>query len=462
MLSELSSVITSIMSKYRKVVWNEGMLLTPHHFQQADNYQEELLNSRLRSVVSYEYGVLDLQINHEAIANGNFQVTSCRAVLSDGLVINFPDTDAVPDLRPVKDHFGPEADTLGVHLAIPAKKFGTANFQASGGKADLNLRFLQEGSLAKDETSGTNEQPLAFARPNLRIIFDDELRDGFTTIKIAELKKTTTGQLKISEEFIPPILKVTANVWLTNMLRRVLDILITKSNELGDQRRQRTSSLADFTTSEIAVFWLLHTVNSSIPIMSHYFHTPLVHPEKLYLEMAGLAGKMITFSTDLHPKDIVKYDHEDLYFTFYNLTKQLEHLLETVIPSRCVAIPLEKISPTMYIGRVEDDRLLKEAEFYLAVNAQMPEAKLIEEIPRLIKIASRDVVNTVVERALPGVVLSHSNPPPAPIPTRIGFRYFMLDSTGAYWEGIKGSKVIAIYVPEKIPDKKLEMYAVKP
>jgi type VI secretion system protein ImpJ len=450
------------MNKYRKVVWNEGMLLTPHHFQQADNYQEELLNSRLRSVVSYEYGVLEIQINHEAIANGNFQVTSCRAVLSDGLMINFPDTDAVPDLRPVKDHFSPEAETLGVHLAIPAKKFGTANFQANGGKADLNLRFLQEGSLVKDETSGTNEQPLSFARPNLRIIFDDELRDGFTTLKIAELKRTTTGQLMISNEFIPPILKVAANTWLTDMLRQIVEILITKSSSLGEQRRQRTSSLADFTTSEIAVFWLLHTVNSAIPAMSHFFHTPLVHPEKLYLVMAELAGKMMTFSTELHPKDIVKYDHEDLYFTFYNLSTQLKDLMETVIPSRCVPIPLEKITPTMYIGRVEDERLLKEAEFYLAVNAQMPESKLIEDIPRVVKIASRDVIDTVVGRALPGVVLSHANPPPAPIPTRIGFRYFMLDSTGAYWEGIKGSKVVAVYVPEKVPDEKLEMYAVKP
>lgn len=449
------------MSKNRKVVWNEGMLLTPHHFQQSDNYHEERLNTLLRSVISYGYGVLDLQINSEAIANGNFQVTNCHAVLSDGMVINFPDIDAAPDLRPVKDHFKPEQEKLGVHLAIPARKYGAANFQANGSRADINLRFLQDGVLVKDETSGTNEQPIAFARPNLRIIFDDELRDGFTTIKIAELERTATGQLKISEAFIPPILKVSANMWLTNMLRQMVEILITKSSSLGEQRRQRTASLADFTTSEVAVFWLLHTVNSAIPALSHFFHTPLVHPEKLYMVLAELAGKMITFSTELHPKDIVKYDHEDLYYTFYTLSMQLKNLLETVIPSRCVPIPLEKITPTMYVGRVEDERLLKDAGFYLAVNAQMPEAKLIEDIPRVIKIASRDVIDTVVGRALPGVVLSHSNPPPAPIPTRIGFRYFMLDSTGAYWEGIKGSKIIAIYVPEKIPDEKLEMYAVK-
>ena len=71
------------MSKYRKIVWNEGMLLTPHHFQQSDNYHEELLNSRVRSIMQHEYGVIDLQVNSEAVANGNFQITNCRAVMPE-------------------------------------------------------------------------------------------------------------------------------------------------------------------------------------------------------------------------------------------------------------------------------------------------------------------------------------------------------------------------------------------
>ena len=438
------------------------MLLTPHHFQQWDNYHEELLNSRVRSVLPFEYGVLDLQVNNEAVANGNFQLTNCHAVLPDGLVINVPDAEAVPDLRPVKDHFHPEQERLGVHLAIPARKMGEANFQANGAKSNINLRYLQEGALVKDETSGTNEQPLAYAKSNLRIIFDDELRDGFTSMKIAELERTPTGQLKISQEYIPPILKVSASVWLANMLRQLVEILITKSGSLGEQRRQRNASLADFTTSEVAIFWLLHTINASIPMMGHYFRSPLLHPEKLYLEMAGLAGKLMTFTLEFHPKDIVKYDHDNLYFTFYNLSKQLKELLETVIPSRCVPIPLEKTRETLYVGRIEDERLLKEAGFYLAVRAQMPESKLIEGVPRVVKIASRDVIDSVIGSALPGVVLTHANPPPAPIPARVGFRYFMLDTIGPYWNGIKGSKVISVYVPDEIPDEKLEMYAVKP
>lgn len=438
------------------------MLLTPHHFQQWDNYFEDLLDSRIRSIKPYEYGILDLQINREAVANGNFQIINCRAVLPDGLFISVPDTEAVPDLRPVGDHFHPEAEKLGVHLAIPAKKKGEANFQANGAKANINLRFLQEGGLVKDETTGTNEQPLAFAKSNLRIIFDDEVRDGFTSMKIAELQRTPTGQMQLNEDYIPPTLRSASSVWLVNMIRQLVEILNTKSGSLGEQRRQRNASLADFTTSEVAVFWLLHTINSSIPTMAHYFRSPLLHPENLYLTMAELVGKLMTFSTQHYPRDIVKYDHDDLHFTFFSLSTLLKDLLETVIPSRCVQIPLEKTRETLYVGRIEDERLLKEAAFYLAVKAQMPEAKIIEGVPRVVKIASRDVIDKIINSALPGVMLSHANPPPAPIPARIDFKYFALDAIGPYWDGIKGSKVVAVFVPEEIPDEKLEMYAVKP
>ena len=450
------------MSKYRKIVWNEGMLLTPHHFQQWDNYHEELLNSRAHSMMQHDYGVVELRFNNEAIANGNFQITNCRAVMPDGLIINVPDAEAVPDLRQVAGHFRVEAEKLGVHLAIPAKKMGEANFQSNGASPNSNIRFLQEGAIVKDETSGANEQPVAYAKSNLRIIFDDELRDGFTSIKIAELERTPTGQLKLADSYIPPVLKISASDWLVSMLRQVVEILITKSASLSEQRRHTNATLADFTTSEVAVFWLLNTINASIPTMAHYFRSPLVHPERLYLEMAQLVGKLMTFSIEYHPKDIVKYDHDDLHYTFSNLSAQLRELLETVIPSRCVAIPLEKTRDTLYVGRIDDERLIKEAGFYLAVRAQMPEAKLIEGVPRVVKIASRDVIDSVIGSALPGVVLTLASPPPAPIPARIGFKYFQLDSIGPYWNGIAGSKVISVYVPNEIQDEKLELYAVKP
>ena len=450
------------MTRYRKIVWNEGMLLTPHHFQQWDNYYEELLSSRFASLSLYEWGVLDFQANSEAIGNGSFDLLRCRAVMPDGLLINIPDADSAPPPRPIDEHFDPDADRLDVYLAIPAKRAGAANFQRSGSAPDPNVRYLQTGSTLPDETTGDNEQELAFAQGNLRLLFGEEISEGYSAIKVAELQRTTTGQLKLSENYIPPVLNIRASPWLENMLRQLVEILITKSSSLGEQRRQRTTSLADFTSSEVAVFWLLHTVNSTIPKLAHLFRTRVLHPERLYFEMAELAGKLMTFTPDRHPKDIVRYEHEDLYATFSQLAQDIRDMLETVIPTRCVPIPLEKVRESLYAGRVLDDQLLKEAGFYLGVRANVPEGQLIERVPRVIKVASRDTIDVVIGSALPGVTLTHASPPPAPIPTRPKFHYFHLDSSGMFWERIAGSKAVAVYVPEEFKDEIVEMYAVKP
>lgn len=450
------------MSRYRKIVWNEGMLLSPHHFQQWDNYHEDVINSRLASLVPYEWGVLDLNVNRESIANGYFELIRCRVVLPDGLLIDIPQTDIAPEPRAVEGHFNTEAERLNVYLALPAKRAGAANFQMNGGERNQFVRYWQEPGAVIDETSGDNERQLAFARSNLRILFADELRDGYTSIKIAELERTATGQLALAENYIPPTLNVSASPWLVNMLRQLVEILITKSSSLGEQRRQRAATLADFTTSEVAIFWLLHTVNAALPVLAHLFRTRMVHPERLYTEMSKLAGTLMTFAIARHPKDIVRYEHTDLYFTFSGLAGEIRDLLETVIPTRCVQIPLEKTRESLYTGRVQDERLLKEAAFYLGVRAQTPESRLIERVPRIVKIASRDVIDAVIGSGLPGVVLTHASPPPAPIPTRVGFHYFALDSIGPYWEAIRGSQSLAVYVPDEFPDEKIEMYAVKP
>ena len=294
--------------------------------------------------------------------------------MPDGLLVRMPQTEPVPESTTGRGFFDPASECLDVYLAIPSRRAGAANFQINGGESSRLIRYLQFPGVAVDETTGESEQQIAFGRGNFRLLFGDEPRDGYSSIKIAELERTATGQLTLSEKYIPPALNLAASPWLVNMLRQIIEILITKSSTLGEQRRQRAASLADFTTSEVAVFWLLHTVNSAIPVLTHLFRTRMIHPERLYSEMIRLLGALMTFAADRHPKNIVRYEHTDLYFTFSHLAAEIRDLLETVIPTRCVAIPLENIRESIYVGRVQDERLLKDAAFFLGVRAQVRRA----------------------------------------------------------------------------------------
>lgn len=456
------------MSRYRKVVWNEGMLLTPHHFQQWDNYYEDLLRSRLAASMPYDWGVLDLQVNRETIANGSFSLIQCLAVMPDGLVVNIPDPKLAPPPRPFAAHFPPSLDRLEVYLAIPARRDRAINFQSNGDSGGQLVRYLQVNDTAVDETTGSNEQSLSFAAGNFRILFGDEPREGFTSLRIAEIKRVA-DQPRLAERYVPPALHIGASVWLANTLRKLNEILITKSSTLGEQRRQTRKGLADFNSSDVAVFWLLHTVNSYIPRLLHLARTRLVHPERLYTELTALAGSLMTFVTDelpkemaAHPKDIIPYDHDNLFFVFDHLDRLICRLLEVVIPTRCVAIQLDRISQTIYAGRVPDELLQMETAWYLAVQAQIPEVRLLEMVkPTVVKVASRDDIEILRGAAMPGVSFTHVSPAPAAIPARIGFHYFRLDSQGPFWEKVRGSKTIAVYVPGEFAGVKLELYAIK-
>lgn len=122
-------------------------------------------------------------------------------------------------------------------------------------------------------------------------------------------------------------------------------------------------------------------------------------------------------------------------------------------------IPLEKIRETLYVARVEDNRLLQEAEFYLAVRGNMAKDRLIKWVPLFVKIARLDAIDAVINFGLPGVQLTHQTPP-ALIPARDGFQYFSLNTQDLWWDGIRRAKNIAVRVPDEIPDVQLEIYAV--
>jgi type VI secretion system protein ImpJ len=456
------------MSRDRKVLWSEGMLLSPHHFQQWDNYYEDTLNFRLNTLSSFSWGLTDLQINREGLASGQFSLLRGAGVLPGGLPINIPAYDEAPPTRAIEGHFSASAETLDAHLALPVKRAGSANVRLDGGESSRPLRYRTDIVRLSDETSGENEREIAIARRNLKIVFGDEYLEDYETIKVAELKRTGTGAITLDDTFIPACLSISSSRYLMDILLRLLEILHTKSSSLSEGRGQRTRGLAEFSTSDVANFWLLHTVNSFIPILDHYYRVATSHPEQLFITMAQLAGELMTFSPTGHPKDLPKYHHTDLKLTFVKLDETIQELLKTVIPTGAVQIPLKKESESKYTGQIVDDQLLVSSQLFLAASAEIPENQIITEIPGQAKISSMDRIESLLGLALPGVALVHRPVPPSPLRVKLGYQYFRFENQGTpeivqHWEAIKSSRTIAIRIPnpKRFTGLKLELWSIK-
>jgi type VI secretion system protein ImpJ len=98
---------------------------------------------------------------------------------------------------------------------------------------------------------------------------------------------------------------------------------------------------------------------------------------------------------------------------------KLRLLLETVVPSNFVSLPLKLVQPFIYGTAIPDDAYLVNTKLYLAITAQMPEPNLINKAPDLIKICSATHLEHLIRQALPGVPVRHVQNPPSAIPVLV-------------------------------------------
>jgi type VI secretion system protein ImpJ len=411
----------------------------------------------LKPVSPYYWGVAELEMDRDGLNTGFFSLFRFSGVMPDGLTVQIPDEDRAPETRSVKSLFAPSAEKLDVYLAIPSNRADSVNFHLGNEDPSRSLRYSMEMMRVPDETVEGNESEIPVAIKNFQILFGGESLAGKMWIKIAELGRTATGEITLKDAYIAPALALSASGTLVAILHRILEVLSAKSSALSQQRRH----IAEFGASDVANFWLLHTINSYVPILAHLYTEPSRHPEQLYLALAQLVGELSTFSLQADPRDVPRYDHENLFKTFDELEKKIRFLLDTIIPSKYVIIPLEKTPELWYVGHIHDDRLLQTAQFYLATNAQVPPNRLIDDVPAKAKISSPDEVGMLIGRAVPGVSVSHEPIPPSGIPVKPNYKYFHLHTQGRWWDVICKSRSLALYLPDEFPDLKAELVAVK-
>ena len=448
------------MRQLQPVIWAKGTFLTPQHLQVQDRFVESVLEFKLGALRFCPWGFADVQLDREALSTGTLLVPKATGIFPDGLVFEIPDSDAAPPTRSLEQAFGPDQNTLDVYLAIP--QYHDHGVNVTMGQRHGDTRYQAEITMLRDENSGLAERPVQIAKKNFRILLEGEPRQGSTSLQIARIKKTTAGTYQLDAQFVPPVIDLSVSEYLMAILRRLVEILAAKTNALSGTRRQKNQSLADFTASDIANFWLLYTANSYFPILRHLFESKKGHPESLFTAMLSLAGSLTTFSTTVQARDLPLYDHENLGACFTDLDEKLRLLLETVVPSNVVSLPLKLTQPSIYATALANDKYLFNTRMYLAISADLSQADLLKRVPQLVKLCSATHIETLIRQALPGMPMTHVPSPPGSIPIKLNYQYFSLNQAGVAWEAVQRARNLAAYVPGEIPNPQLELIILLP
>jgi type VI secretion system protein ImpJ len=449
------------MKGLQPVIWSKGTFLTPQHLQAQDRFIENTLRFQIEALSFRPWGFESLEIDQHSLPAGSIGISSARGIFADGLLFDIPDSDLAPAAKTITDLFEIDEDSIDVFIGIPHYREKALNVTTA--EIDAEVRFRAEVSLLRDENTGMAEKAVQLASKNLRLMVRREVREGTAALQVARVIRTKEGLYQLDPYFVPPLVNYAASDYLVSIVRRLVEILAAKSSELSAARRHKNRSLASFTASEIPNFWLLYTINSAFPALFHLFSLMQAHPERIYAAMLSLAAPLTTFSTVIHPEDLPKYEHENLGFCFGDLDGKIRELLETVVPSNFVALPLILAQPpSVYAVALDQDRYFKDTRMYLAVNAEMKVAELIERVPLMFKVASASHIEMLVRQALKGVQLIHVPSPPPSIPVKINYHYFSLSQIGGAWESITRARNFGVHVPGDFPNPQLELIIVLP
>ena len=441
----------------RRVVWYEGMALDPHHLQQGDRAQARALDARLRAVHPYGWGFTDLSVDADRLAGGEVALTRARGVFPDGLPFDAPDTDPLPPPRALADVFPPTADRLVVSLAVPVERRAGANVRLQD-DARAETRFVAETALVLDENTGADERPVEVARLVLGLRASTETAGAHALLPACEVVRAPGGAYRLSDTFVPPHTALSASPRALAVARGALELLTAKYAQFAEHRdgllAQRELSARDLTALGV-----LSVAGGAVPELGHLVHTD-AHPERLFGALARLAGALSAYLPGLHPRDLPRYDHARPTDGFAALDDALRALLGEAAPqSNYLRLPLRRVRDGLYEADLPPDRL--DARLFLVAHSRLlPESRLADEVPRLVRVASPDTIEKVLRSYTRALPVEATQRLPVGLPVDAEASYFALRPRGPFWDAIRAAGAVAVFVPDELAGVDLQLVGV--
>lgn len=446
------------MTTNPKVLWGEGLFLRPQHFQQQDQYHEARLHEIAGALHPYAWGVGSLKLDHDALANDTLRLSELSLIFQDGEIAKAPEMDDLPE--PINLGGIPLTQkTITYFAALPSVKNFGGNLSPLG-QSSNSTRYAQANRETPDLFTQAAKAEVSYLKKTVRLVSELEPRESYVSFALLRLRRISTGGFEVDPSFIPASLSIRSAPVLFAQLRRLLDALQAKVNALYGHHREPSKNIIESRSGDISSFWLLHTASSAFASLTHYFHHPALHPERLYGQLLGLAGALMAYSKNYSLADLPAYAHQDPAPGFAKLDSIIRELLDTVISTKYFSIALSEIKPSYYHGLLDSGKINDKTVFYLAIGAGLPAIELVESVPIRFKIGAPDDVEKFVLSAMPGIKLVHAAQVPGALPMRPDTYYFALENKGSFYERMLRAQSISIYVPAGIPDLTLELLAI--
>ncbi len=441
------------MSWTNRVAWQEGMFLRAQHFQQQDRWAETQLRQSIAHLRTHPWGVSALGIARDLLGAGRFALDSAAGLFEDGTPFALPGEADLPPPFEVPD----TARNALLFLALPARQSGALEMATPTRDEG---RYRPRAFEAYD-TQSAAPQPaeLQVGRLRLRYMLETDDREGYLCLAVARITEVMADRrVVLDPRWIPPALLCSAVPPLASLCVELAGML----NQRGEAVAARLTAPGHKGSAEVADFLLLQAVNGWQVTMSHYADAGNLHPEELYRVLLQMAGELATF-TDARrrPGSYPAYRHDDLQRSFAPVVADIRRSLSAVLEQTAIMIPLQERRHGVRVGAITDRSLLGNANFVLAVQAEMPTESLRRLFPSTAKVGAVEHIRELVNVALPGISLRSLPVAPRQMPFYAGASYFELDRNSPHWQQMQASGGFAVHVSGDYPGLTIELWAIR-
>lgn len=439
-------------------LWAAGVLLAPQQFQQQARLHHWALEQVAQLGCAYPWGVQTVRFDSRSLAGGVLKAEHLSLRLPDGTAIDTALADLLPpalDLGVVNER------SAVIALALPREHANGFNCQLDGQQCERPTRYRQAWKDVVD-LHGDHSQPMAVIEPQLSLRVASDANADYITCEVVRVVRDDQGHWALDPQWIPPLLHIGGDAGVMVRLGQLLEQLDAKRARLMSLRHESNARMADFAVADVSLFWLLNALNSHRPLLRHALKHPMQPPERLWQLLASLAASLTTFSLD-HDLDLIPdYHHRQLGQVLLPLMNTLGELLEASLPSRVLALELERLTPQRWQARLHDTRLREPgaADFYLSVSGGLPAAQMQQQFPLLCKACAPAELDRLLNAALQGLPLVALQHAPAAVPLRLENLYFALDLAHEKGLAMLASGTCAFYVPATLGPVQLQLYAV--
>ena len=394
------------------------------------------------------------------LINDQFEVKHLTAILKDGLHVLIPSEQNAPVPLAEISTYMASRTRLGIFLVIPSAEQKGGNILVNNDNGEEKSRFVASSLPVYDEVRIPDRNEIPQPRKIDVLEGRFELRpetasmEGWEAIKIAEIVNKD-GKLIVDDQFVPPSLSITTNEYLPELLQSVSRRLLSKLNALDEKKRQ-IATQPSASPDDARTLSFLGNTASVLPLLYHLQKRTGCHPEKLYEVLLQVAGMLYSFSksSTVSPWNLPNYQHDDGGTCFRKLENAILTMLDQVeVKSSHFTVDLKQREDNSNIQFSSvHQSALNNCVAFLQVNAvQYTQDELKGDIPRMVRVASNDSIDDIIERMGVGIKLRYKEDLPAGIPKEQFSVYFELEQDHELWDDIVSSKSIAVYVSPNLP-----------